>query len=199
MAHAGEVIVNPVTGERMTFLQTAADTNGQLLRGEVTVAAQKAILPLHIHWSCDEHVEILSGRLGLQLGAKHRSLGPGESAVVPAGVPHTWWNEGPQAVHFATQVIPARAMEYAFEALYGLARDGKVLVVANRMYPTNILELALLLQVAETYGAEPPVPIALQDVVYKSLTALALRLGYQPDFPQYRDVSTPIEPTVRKQ
>jgi hypothetical protein len=38
VAHTGEVIVNPVTGERMTSLHTAADTNGQMLCANVTVA-----------------------------------------------------------------------------------------------------------------------------------------------------------------
>lgn len=196
MAHAGEVIVNPVTGEHLKFLQTAADTNGQLLRAQVTVTPQQAILPLHIHRSCNESVELQSGRLGIQLGAKRTLLGPGGSVVVPAGVPHTWWNDGTEEVRFTTEVAPAGSMELAFEALYGLARDGKVLVLANRMIPTNVFEMALILRVAETYGAEPPVPIVVQDAVYIGLAALARRLGYRPDFPQYRDVSMPNESTL---
>ena len=29
MAHAGQTIVNPVSGERITFRKTSADTNGE--------------------------------------------------------------------------------------------------------------------------------------------------------------------------
>jgi hypothetical protein len=34
VAHAGEVIENPVTGERVVFRQTARDTGGELLQFE---------------------------------------------------------------------------------------------------------------------------------------------------------------------
>ena len=31
MAHAGEILDNPITGERIIFRETAADTGGELL------------------------------------------------------------------------------------------------------------------------------------------------------------------------
>ena len=34
MIHAGDLIVNPVTGERLLFLETAADTKGECTRFE---------------------------------------------------------------------------------------------------------------------------------------------------------------------
>ena len=34
MAHRGETIENPLTGERMTFRNTTADTNGRSLEFE---------------------------------------------------------------------------------------------------------------------------------------------------------------------
>ena len=35
MAKQGDVIENPVTGERIVFRQTSADTNGELLQFEL--------------------------------------------------------------------------------------------------------------------------------------------------------------------
>src|SRR5437588_2067923 len=105
VAHAEQVIINPVTGERMTFLQTAADTGGAALRAQVMVTPQKAFLPLHIHGYSSERWEIVSGRLGIRLGRETFSLGSGEQAVAPAGVPHTWWNDGPEAVRFLVEVV----------------------------------------------------------------------------------------------
>ena len=35
MAYTGEVIENPVSGERITFRRTSADTNGELLEFDV--------------------------------------------------------------------------------------------------------------------------------------------------------------------
>ena len=34
MAKAGDIIENPITGERITFLKTTQETNGELLRFE---------------------------------------------------------------------------------------------------------------------------------------------------------------------
>ena len=39
MAHAGQIIDNPVSGERIAFLRTAADTGGALLEFELELAA----------------------------------------------------------------------------------------------------------------------------------------------------------------
>jgi hypothetical protein len=40
VAHAGEVIENPVTGERVVFRQTARDTGGELLQFDLMPAAR---------------------------------------------------------------------------------------------------------------------------------------------------------------
>ena len=37
MAHVGQTIENPVSGERFTFLKTAADTNGEFLSFELVL------------------------------------------------------------------------------------------------------------------------------------------------------------------
>ncbi len=47
MAYAGKVIESPDT--RLVFLETAADTNGELLRLEQLVQANHAPVPEHVH------------------------------------------------------------------------------------------------------------------------------------------------------
>ena len=49
MATKGNVIENPVTGEKVTFLETAADTNGELLRLELAVGPHGFLAVPHIH------------------------------------------------------------------------------------------------------------------------------------------------------
>ena len=49
MARAGDVIEHPVTGERITFLQTAESTNGELLRLELAVGPRGFVAAPHIH------------------------------------------------------------------------------------------------------------------------------------------------------
>ena len=62
MAVAGQVIENPTTGERLTFVEVAADTGGERL-------VMKAVWPRpgqrafeHIHPGMAEHYEVLAGR-----------------------------------------------------------------------------------------------------------------------------------------
>ena len=46
--------------------------------------------PLHVHAAEDEGFYVLSGSLSLWAGTDEQVLGPGEFAMAPAGVPHTY-------------------------------------------------------------------------------------------------------------
>ena len=41
MAHAGQSITNAVSGERITFIRTSADTDGELLEFELELTPEK--------------------------------------------------------------------------------------------------------------------------------------------------------------
>ncbi len=49
MAYAGQTIENPVSGECITFTQTAADTNGELLAFEMTLSVDGHVPGAHVH------------------------------------------------------------------------------------------------------------------------------------------------------
>ncbi|MGH3089038.1 MAG: hypothetical protein ACRDSJ_17195 [Rubrobacteraceae bacterium] len=73
MARAGDIIENPVTGERITFVKTARDAGGELLRFEYLAPAHTAGPPLHVHpYQEERFVEILSGKLRARLGKDER-------------------------------------------------------------------------------------------------------------------------------
>src|ERR671917_40571 len=125
MARAGEEIYNPVQGDWIVFGQTARDTGGALLGGEMVVAPSGGN-GLHVHPLPEEHFEVLSGTPRVQLGDEHRNLGKGEEATVPPGTPHRWYNEDDQEkAHVLFELRPALNTEILFENLYGLATDGK--------------------------------------------------------------------------
>src|SRR4051812_8883944 len=54
MAHAGQTIQNPVSGERITFTKTAADTNGELLELDIELAPDGAVPGMHVHPAQEE-------------------------------------------------------------------------------------------------------------------------------------------------
>ena len=125
MARAREKIYNPVQEDSIEFRQTAGDTGGELLSGEMVVSPRGGN-QLHVHPLQEEHFEVLFGIFGVQIGDERRSLGEGEEATVPPGTPHRWFNEDEQEdARILLELRPALNTETFFETLYGLARDGK--------------------------------------------------------------------------
>jgi hypothetical protein len=87
MTLAAPEIFNPRTGQRMRFLVTAADTNGELLRIETTNPPTGVAEPLHVHPRQESRAEVMAGTLRFVVDGQERRLGPGETIAIPAGVP----------------------------------------------------------------------------------------------------------------
>jgi quercetin dioxygenase-like cupin family protein len=69
MARQGDVVENPLTGERVTFLETVGDTGGDLLRFEYALPPGWFV-PAHIHPRQEERHEVLSGTLRGRVGGQ---------------------------------------------------------------------------------------------------------------------------------
>ena len=94
MADTGQMIENPVTGERMTFRRTSADTGGAELVVELELRAGAFLPAEHIHRRQEERFTVLDGRLLLRSGGDERLVTAGESVAVPAGMAHAWSTDG---------------------------------------------------------------------------------------------------------
>jgi quercetin dioxygenase-like cupin family protein len=182
MAKAGDKLYNPVQGDWIVFGQTAEDTSGELMSGELVVAPSGGN-PLHVHPLQEEHFEVLSGTFGVQIGDERRSLGEGEEATVAPGTSHRWFNEDDQQeARVSVELRPALNTETFFETAYGLARDGKT----DENGVPNILQQAVTLNginKGEIYLASPP--IAVQKVFLAALAPVGRLLGYKDHYPKY--------------
>jgi len=172
-------IENPVTGERITFTKRAADTDGEVLEFELMLAPRDRAVPAHVHAKQEEHVRVVSGAVTLRLGGEEHRLNAGDERALPAGVPHTLWNDGKADAHLIMRVTPALRTETAIETIFGLARDGKTDKSGN----PNPLQGSLLAREYETFLAFPPV--AVQRIALAPLVPLARLLGYRATYPQY--------------
>ncbi len=56
--------------------------------------------PLHVHHREDEVFYVLEGELRLQAGEAELRIGPGEAALAPSGVPHTYRVESPKGARW---------------------------------------------------------------------------------------------------
>jgi len=122
MARAGDELFNPLTGERIVFLKTAADTGGSLLEMDDFWTRPGHRAPEHVHPEIEERWQVLAGTAGFRVGGVERTAGPGETVVAPAGVAHLAWNAAPEPVHVRIQMRPALGWEHFVERLFALAR-----------------------------------------------------------------------------
>jgi quercetin dioxygenase-like cupin family protein len=140
MIHAGDVIENPVTGERLVFRKTSRETSGQAVVVETFVRPNGFVAAAHVHPSQEERFEVLKGSVGFKIGRKKLVAGPGQRLTVPAGTPHKFWNAGDDEAHFVCEVRPALQFEQLLETMFALANDGKT----NRKGMPNPLRLAVI-------------------------------------------------------
>jgi quercetin dioxygenase-like cupin family protein len=176
MAIAGESIENPVTGERLSFVSTAADTGGELLAIDVEMRAGGRIAAAHVHPHQEERFAVRSGTIRLRVDGRERAASAGEEVVVAAGVPHTWWNDAPVDATVRVEFRPALDTETFFETFFGLARDGRT----NRKGMPNLLQLLVLVaDLGDSCPTLPNPPHQLQRAVARALAPLGRLIGYR--------------------
>ena len=140
MIRTGDTIHNPVTGERITFLATSRDTDGEAVVIETVVQPDGFVAAAHVHPSQTERFAVAEGTLVLKVDGQEKTLSPGDVAVVEPGQAHKFWNEGGEPVRFVCEVRPALQFESLLETMFDLAADGKT----NRKGMPNPLRLAVI-------------------------------------------------------
>jgi quercetin dioxygenase-like cupin family protein len=155
MAYAGKILENPVSGERITFRKTAADTDGELLEFDLELTPEGQVPGKHVHPSQEERFEVLAGTMKFKMGRKTVIAEAGEVVTVPAGVAHKFANGSDEPAHVRVQVRPALEMERLFETAVALAKEGRT---TGKGMPKP-LDLALYVSEFsdEVQGAFPPV------------------------------------------
>jgi len=122
-AAEGPRIELPALGITMRVLVPAAATGGQLAMIEETTGPGTGP-PLHVHHQQTETFHFLDGTYELAVGERRFRATPGSSAVVPAGVPHTFRNLGSAPARLVFILSPAGEGEAFFHALAVLTASG---------------------------------------------------------------------------
>jgi mannose-6-phosphate isomerase-like protein (cupin superfamily) len=175
MIRAGDTIENPVTGERMVFRKTSAETNGEAVVIECFVKPNGFVAKAHVHPSQDERFEVLKGSLMFKFDGKELPAGPGDRILVPAGSTHRFWNEGEEEAHFVCEIRPALKFEQLIETMFSLAAEGKT----NRKGLPNPLRLAVIAKAHFDTVRLPFPPAALQRAALALAAPVGKTLGYR--------------------
>jgi quercetin dioxygenase-like cupin family protein len=174
MTHTGQTLHNPVSGERVTFLRTAADTGGELLELELELAADGRVPGAHVHPEQEERFHVLEGTMKFRLGMRTIVAHAGDTVVVPAGRVHKFTNAGDQRARARVEVEPALDMEELLRTSAWLAEEGNVM----RSGMPKPLHLAVFVRRFRREVRAPFPPPAVLHAALAPLAALARRRGY---------------------
>jgi quercetin dioxygenase-like cupin family protein len=185
MAHRGQVIENPVSGERITFRRTSADTNGELLEFDVALTPDGHVPGMHVHPVQEERFEVLAGKVKFRKGVRAIEAEAGDVVTVEPGKAHKFQNLGDEGAVMRVQVRPALEMERLFETAVALADEGKV----TKKGMPKPLELALFVREFKDEVRGPGSPGFVQRASLAPLAFIAKRRGsaerYAPSRPAY--------------
>jgi quercetin dioxygenase-like cupin family protein len=178
MIRQGDTIENPITGERVTFLKTSAETDGKLVVIDTTVAPDGAVAAEHLHPHQSERFEILSGEVEFKLGKEFIVARPGDVLMVEPGTPHRFRNLSDEEIRFRTEVRPALSFEAFLQTMFGLASDGKT----NKKGLPNPFHLAVIMNEQFDLVRLPFPPAWVQRTGLAFGAPLGRLLGYEPTY-----------------
>ncbi len=113
-------------GSLYDILVSGGETQGARSEMQITLPPHPVTPPPHIHPAQEEQWVVLDGSLEVLSGQQWRPLGAGESAVVPAGIVHTFRNRSGENVRFRVVHTPALAIERYLDRLYWLSAMNRI-------------------------------------------------------------------------
>jgi mannose-6-phosphate isomerase-like protein (cupin superfamily) len=182
MARVGETIENPVNGERITWIETAQTTGGELLSFDLSLRPGAAVAAEHRHVRQEERFRVQAGTIELEVAGNRREVGLEGEVAVPAGVPHRWWNHGQEEATVRVELRPALDTETFFETFFGLNRDGKT----NSKGIPGLLQGAVLFRdLGDSCSSLTRPPAVVQRAVVATLAPLGRVLGRRAVYAEY--------------
>jgi quercetin dioxygenase-like cupin family protein len=193
MAFSGQILDNPISGERFVFHTTADDSAGALLAFDLVLDPDGQVPGGHVHPVQQERFQVVRGTMKFRKGLRTVIAGPGDTVVVPPGAFHRFANAGQEPAVVRVQVEPALRMEQLYETVVALAREGRTL----RSGMPRPLELALFMREFEQ-EVQAPLAAGLVRAAMAPLAWMAARRGLNQRYHALPDLGarrpTPTHP-----
>ncbi|HTZ91244.1 MAG TPA: cupin domain-containing protein [Streptosporangiaceae bacterium] len=177
-----DLIVNPLSGEEIVIVRSAAETGGQVLDWELRLAPGGRVPSSHVHPGQRETFTVLDGRMRFRVGWRRFVAGPGQRVAVPPGAVHHFANAGQVTARVAVESRPALRMEELLETAAALAQDQHR---AGRALPRP-LDLALFMTEFEDEVAAPYLPRSAVRLVMRRLARSARTRGLDAAYQRLR-------------
>jgi len=179
-----DTVQSPPAGKVVRFRDVPEDPDTDPLSFDMWLSASGSHGPmLHVHPEQDESLTVKSGRMGLSHDDETETLTGGETAVVPAGDPHRFWNAGSETLHIRGSVTPGLRTEAFMRITYGLARDGDPVTPSGM--PLNALRLAVLLSEYDDMLWLAALPLWVQRFGVGLVATLGRAAGYDNSYVEF--------------
>jgi len=150
MAKTGERFAMP-DGSVYEVTSAASESAGEFVEMQFTLPPGCVPPPPHVHPRPVEEYEVIEGTLEVMIDASWRTLGPGESAVVPVGVLHTFRNRSGAPVRVRNVHRPAMRFEDYIQHICELLHARAVKSTKDPRVPLYLS--MLMLEYPETLAA----------------------------------------------
>jgi mannose-6-phosphate isomerase-like protein (cupin superfamily) len=172
---------NPATGEWIEYLALTDDADGGMVRFDWR-SVPGGVITEHIHPGQEERFTIIAGEAHFTLDGEALVGRPGDTVVVPAGIPHSEGNPGPGEVHGVVELRPALKTKELHEAFAGLVADGGT---TARGAPKNPLQLGATFWHFRHESRVTSPPIWAQNLFLPVLWSLAKIAGVRPYYERW--------------
>jgi quercetin dioxygenase-like cupin family protein len=172
---------NAATGEWIEYTAVPAGRDNELIRFSWT-SVPGGVVTEHVHPRQEERFHVTSGSARFTLNGVEHVAGPGETVVVPAGVPHSEGNIGLSDVEGVVELRPPLQTKEWHEALAGLVADGRT---TQRGAPKNPLQLGATFWHFRHESRVTSPPIWLQNVLLPVLSAIARATRIRPYYERW--------------
>lgn len=125
---------HPVIGMQWEHTRFAEETSDELFESTNLLDARMPGPPAHVHPNAEESFEVVKGSLDVFRNGEWTTLRPGDTAVVPPGVKHTFRNSHDEPATAIVRIRPAGRSEAFFRDMHRLIREGK----AKRFPPKDL-------------------------------------------------------------
>ena len=83
-------------------------------------------VPPHVHPTQDEHIHVLDGVFTLYLDGEWEKAGPGDTVLMPRGLPHAYYNRSEADSRALFWVSPTGKLAHLFDQLHDLSDPAEV-------------------------------------------------------------------------
>jgi mannose-6-phosphate isomerase-like protein (cupin superfamily) len=118
--------LRPGMGMWWEITRSSEDTSGELFEATNWIEPRMPDSPVHVHPTAEESYSVIEGALEVFMNGEWSPVHAGETATVPAGVPHSVRNASDESARIVNIHQSAQRFESFFRDMHRLIHEGKI-------------------------------------------------------------------------